>query len=127
MLLYKFLRHDITGHIYRIIKSMYSVTKYRVKINNLLSPQFDATQQQTRLPPSWFCNFAPILFSFCCASDAYQKDMLALQSYPPGSLQMRGWHCRVTQRAPSEQKNADQKKTTRITKTARRGCKEDGC
>ena len=45
MLYYKLLKYGISGPVYNVIKSMYSATRYRVKIRDSISPLFLATSR----------------------------------------------------------------------------------
>ena len=63
-LLYKLLKYGITGPIYYVIKSMYSDTKYRVRIHDKISPSLMATSGVKQ-----GCTMSPIL------SNLYQNDL----------------------------------------------------
>ena len=63
-LLYKLLKYGITGPIYSDIKSMYSDTKYRVRIRDKISPSFMATSGAKQ-----GCTMSLIL------SNLYQNDL----------------------------------------------------
>ena len=64
MLYYKLLKYGISGPVYNVIKSMYSATRYRVKIGDSISPSFLATSGVKQ-----GCPLSPLL------SNIYQDDL----------------------------------------------------
>ena len=64
MLYYKLLKYGISGPVYNVIKSMYSATRYRVKIGDSISPSLLATSGVKQ-----GCPLSPLL------SNIYQDDL----------------------------------------------------
>ena len=64
VLFYKLLKYGVSGPVYKVIKSMYSNTKYRVRIDGHLSPNFLATSGVKQ-----GCPMSPIL------SNIFQNDL----------------------------------------------------
>ena len=85
MMLYKLLKHDINGSIYKIIKSLYSTTGYNVKIGDDISPMFygqNGLKQGCCLSPtlsSIFQNDLHDIFDFN-SSDPIQLGSIMLNS-----------------------------------------------
>ena len=64
VLFYKLLKYGVSGPVYKVIKSIYSTTKYRVRIDGHLSPNFLATSGVKQ-----GCPMSPIL------SNIFQNDL----------------------------------------------------
>ena len=64
VLFYKLLKYGVSGPVYKVIKSMYSTRKYRVRIDGHLSPNFLATSGVKQ-----GCPMSPIL------SNIFQNDL----------------------------------------------------
>ena len=63
-MLYKLLKHGITGNVYNIIKSMYENPRYCVMVNGKASPYFTSSYGVKQ-----GCSMSPIL------SNIFQNDL----------------------------------------------------